>query len=256
MDQRPLVEWRIFNVGIFLDVFCGLDDFFRLTKKSGFWVFLVHPTVVSVLLSASVERCFVSCMRDLKTGVRPTTKNFFDFFIAEKKIPHTGDKASLDRCGQQHRCRRRVDQGKISKKKLFFAILDHFQTKMFKCQTTFSITFPQGFRISKNIGHPTGGSGGKKTVKRYLKSGKSEEKKAFFARRFETIFKQKCSYLRPLLSITFPQGFRISKNIGHPTSGSGGKKTVKRYLKVKKVKKKNFFLHGDFRQFSNKNVHI
>ena len=39
------------------------------------------------------------------------------------------------------------------------------------------------------------------------------------------------SNVRPLLSITFPQGFRISKNIGHPTSGSGGKKTVKRYLK-------------------------
>ena len=32
----------------------------------GFWVILVHPTVVSVLLSASVERCFVSRMRDLK----------------------------------------------------------------------------------------------------------------------------------------------------------------------------------------------
>ena len=29
----------------------------------GFGVFLVHPTVVSVLLSASVERCFVSRMR-------------------------------------------------------------------------------------------------------------------------------------------------------------------------------------------------
>ena len=56
-------------------------------------------------------------------------------------------------------------------------------------------------------------------------------KKTFFARRFQTIFKQKCSYLRPFLSITFPQAFRISKNIGHPTSGSGGKKTVKRYLK-------------------------
>ena len=37
--------------------------------------------------------------------------------------------------------------------------------------------------------------------------------------------------MRPLLSITFPQGFRISKNIGHPTSVSGGKKTVKWYLK-------------------------
>ena len=29
--------------------------------------------------------------------------------------------------------------------------------------------------------------------------------------------------LRPLISITFPQGFRISKFFGHPTSGSGGK---------------------------------
>ena len=30
----------------------------------GFYVFLVHPTVVSVLLSASVEKFDVSCMRD------------------------------------------------------------------------------------------------------------------------------------------------------------------------------------------------
>ena len=37
--------------------------------------------------------------------------------------------------------------------------------------------------------------------------------------------------MRPLLSITFPQGFWISKNIRHPTSGNGGKKTFKRYLK-------------------------
>ena len=37
-------------------------------------------------------------------------------------------------------------------------------------QTFASITFPQGFRISKNIGHPTLGSGGKKTFKQYLKS--------------------------------------------------------------------------------------
>ena len=43
--------------------------------------------------------------------------------------------------------------------------------------------------------------------------------------------KQKCLNVTPLLSITFLQGFRISKNIGHPTSESGGKKTVKRYLK-------------------------
>ena len=41
-----------------------MDDFFRFSKKLGFWVFLVHPTVVSVLLSALVKRCFVSCMQD------------------------------------------------------------------------------------------------------------------------------------------------------------------------------------------------
>ena len=114
-----------------------------------------------------------------------------------KQIPHTGDKASLDRCGQQHRCHRRVDQGKISKKKkkICAAILDHFQTKMFKFKTTSYQYFSPRIRISKNIGHPTLGSGGKKTVKWYLKNEKSEGKK-------------------------------------------------------------NFFLRGDFRQFSNKNVHI
>ena len=50
-------------MGRFLS-FCVLDDFFRLSKKLGFWEFLVHPVVVSVLLSASVKRCFVYRMRD------------------------------------------------------------------------------------------------------------------------------------------------------------------------------------------------
>ena len=49
--------------------FCVLDDFFRFSKKLGFWVFLVHPTAVSVLLSASVERFFVSRMRDFWLSV-------------------------------------------------------------------------------------------------------------------------------------------------------------------------------------------
>ena len=52
----------------------------------------------------------------------------------------------------------------------------------------------------------------------------NQQKKLFFlARQFQTTFKLKCSNLRPLLSITFPQGFQISKNIGHRTLGSGGK---------------------------------
>ena len=48
---------------MFLSI-CVLDDFFLFSKKLGFWVFLIQPIVVLVLLSASVERCFVSRMRD------------------------------------------------------------------------------------------------------------------------------------------------------------------------------------------------
>ena len=52
--------------------------------------------------------------------------------------------------------------------------------------------------------------------------------KNFFRRGdFTPFFCKKSSNLRPLLSITFPQGFRISKNFGHWTLGCGSKKTVK-----------------------------
>ena len=47
-------------------------------------------------------------------------------------------------------------------------------------------------------------------------------------RRFYTFYKQKFLNLRPLLSITFPQGFQKSKKFLHWTLGSGGKKTLKR----------------------------
>ena len=42
----------------------------------------------------------------------------------------------------------------------------------------------------------------------------------------------KFSNLKPLLSIIFPQGFQISKIVGHLTLEGGGKKTFKRYLKI------------------------
>ena len=60
--------------------------------------------------------------------------------------------------------------------KLFFclAILDHFQTKYSNLRPLLSTTFPRGFRISKNFGHPTSGSGGKKTCKRYLQSEQTD----------------------------------------------------------------------------------
>ena len=64
-----LVEGLITNFGIFLS-FSAFDDFFHFSISSGFRVFLVHLTVVSVLLSASVKRCFVSHMRDFSDYIR------------------------------------------------------------------------------------------------------------------------------------------------------------------------------------------
>ena len=66
---------------------------------------------------------------------------------------------------------------------------------------------------------------------RYQKNAVSKAKFAikltFFARRFYTLYKQKFSNLGQLLSITFLKGFRKSKNFGHWSLESGGKKTLK-----------------------------
>ena len=57
-------------------------------------------------------------------------------------------------------------------KKTFFKamILHILLVKVFKCETTYLHYFPQGFQIFKKFGHPTSGSGGKKILKRYIKS--------------------------------------------------------------------------------------
>ena len=52
----------------------------------------------------------------------------------------------------------------------------------------------------------------------------AERKKPFSARQFYTLYKEKFPNLRPLLSITFLQGFRKSKRFGHCNSGKGGAK--------------------------------
>ena len=55
--------------------FMRFGGLFPFLKKPGFEVFLVHPSMASVLLSALVERCFVSRMWDFLTK-----GNFFHTF--------------------------------------------------------------------------------------------------------------------------------------------------------------------------------
>ena len=70
-----------------------------------------------------------------------------------------------------------------------------------------------------------------------LSKAKFPQKQTIFARRFLTLYTWKLSHLSPFLSITFPQGFRISLHFGHVTSGRGGKKTFKRYPKSEQTHK-------------------
>ena len=66
MEERLLVKGYIANFGISLEVFefFSFGLFFPFLFFFGFCEILVHPTVVSVLLSASVERFNVSRMPD------------------------------------------------------------------------------------------------------------------------------------------------------------------------------------------------
>ena len=76
------------------------------------------------------------------------------------------------------------------------------------------------------------GKWGQKTLNGVNKGRKKSVKKNISPLHFCTILEQKSSNLRPLFSTTFAPGLRISKSFGHPTSGSGGKKTLNGSSKV------------------------
>ena len=86
MDYRPLVKGYIANFGISLDVFEFWIIFSVLNFFFGFCVFLVHPTVALVLLSASrFERFDVSWKRFFfilrVCVILFCPERLFDFFV-------------------------------------------------------------------------------------------------------------------------------------------------------------------------------
>ena len=124
-----------------------------------------------------------------------------------------GDIESLDRCGQQHRYHSRVDQEYRKKIKTEKTIQNRKTQK-----TSRDLPFDQRSLIHREAWFPP-----------CFVRQNQQKKATFFTRRFQTTSLQKCSILRPLLSSTFPQESQISKNFGHPTSGSGGKIGLKIY---------------------------
>ena len=94
------------------------------------------------------------------------------------------------------------------------------------------------------------------TVKQYLKSGKSEEEKNFFVRGdFRQFLNKNVHIWDHFFSLLFPKDYESLKILDIRLWEVGAKRPLKGTSKVKKWEK-NFFLRGDFRQFSNKNVHI
>ena len=79
-----------------------------------------------------------------------------------------------------------------------------------------------------------------------------KKKPLFFAQKFYTLYEQKLSNLRPLLSLTFPQGVRKSKKFNHWTSENGGKKTFKRSEQMRKILKKLFSLRRFYTLYEQK----
>ena len=95
-----------------------------------------------------------------------------------------------------------------------FHIWDHF----------FPIFFSKDSENLKSFDIGLQEVGAKRCLKRMNKwRRKKYAKQTLFPRRFYTLYEQKLLNLRPLLSITVPQGFRKSKKFGHWTLGSGGK---------------------------------
>ena len=77
-----------------------------------------------------------------------------------------------------------------------FQMLDHF----------FPLLFPKDSESQRILDIRLWEVGAKRPVKGTSKVKKLEKKNFFFCAAILDNFKQKCSYLRPLLSITFPQG--------------------------------------------------
>ena len=86
---------------------------------------------------------------------------------------------------------------------------------------------------------------------------KSTKKNTFFLRgdfrQLPNINVQMLDHFFPLL---FPKDSESLKILDIRLWEVGAKRPLNGTSKVKKVREKNFFLRGDFRQFSNKNVHI
>ena len=118
-------------------------------------------------------------------------------------------------------------QNSLKKQTFFCAAIFHpLWAKVLKSETiSFPYFSPKDSKNLTSLDIELWELGAKRGLNRVYK-WKEIPKKLFSPRRIYTLYEQKLSNLRQLLFITFPQGFRKSKQFGHWPLESGGKRPV------------------------------
>ena len=104
--------------------------------------------------------------------------------------------------------------------------------KIFYLADLFKLNKKSCIRETKNLS--TDADSSNDTKKILLVRQNSQQQKIFFTRQFYTLHEEKFSNLRPLLSITFPQGFQEPKKFR--LCEVGGKMTLERSKQMQKIK--------------------
>ena len=218
------------------------------------------------------------------------------YFFVRKKIPNTGDKASLDQCRQQQRCHRRVDQ-EYPKTQFFRKtekIIQNAKTqkrleicqnqrpevsnssgsvvsgwtkntqqpyflekrkKIFqnaKTQKRREICQNQRYALRPEVSNPSGS-----VVSTMFCKAKSSKKNFFLRGDFRPLPNKNVQMLDHFFPLLFPKDSKSLKILYIRLRKVEAKRPLNGTSKVKKMwEKKKYFLRGNFRQFSNKNVHI
>ena len=120
----------------------------------------------------------------------------------------------------------------------------------------FPLLFPKDFESLKILDIRLWEGGVKNTVKRYLKSEKVRENNFFLRGDFRQFSNKTIHIWDHFFPLLFPKDSESLKKLDIRLWEVGAKRPSKGTSKVKKVREKNYFLRCNFRQFSNKNVHI
>jgi hypothetical protein len=90
----------------------------------------------------------------------------------------------------------------------------------------------------------------------FCKAKSAKKNNFFFRGNFRPLPNKNVQILDHFFPLLFPKDSESLKMLDIRLREEGAKRPLNGTSKVKKVGKKTFFLRGDFRQFSIKNVHI